>query len=282
MSCLPILEIIEKNKSIKWIYSSWGSDVYIFDQLKVSKKKFIRVLNRTNYYFSDCQRDYSIVKKNGFKGKYLGCFPGGGGYDFNLTDKYISKPASSRHTILVKGYQDKIGRSLAVIKALLLLKNQLKNYKIIVFSADDTILNFERNLKISEQINISVYGKSKNLPHLEIMKLMGESLIYIGNSISDGMPNTLIEAIVMGAFPIQSNPGGVTEEVITHKENGLLIEDPENIEEIKNLILNALSNSKLVEKAFIINQMEIKPSFEINKIKTNVLKAYNKVAKDHR
>ena len=124
--------------------------------------------------------------------------------------------------------------------------------------------------------------KSKFLPHIEILKLMGEALIYIGNSNSDGMPNTLLEAIGMGAFPIQSNPGGASAEVITNNENGLLIEDYENVEEIKNLILNGLSNSKLVEKAFIINQMEIKPNFEIDKIKTNVLKAYNKVAKNHR
>ena len=44
------------------------------------------------------------------------------------------------------------------------------------------------------------------LPQDELMKLIGKSLIYIGNSISDGMPNTLLEAIVMGVFRIQSNP----------------------------------------------------------------------------
>ena len=279
IACIPILPILENNESIKWIYSSWGSDVYIFDKLKVPKNKFKRVLERTNYYFSDCKRDFLIVKNNGFKGEYLGCFPGGGGYDLGLIDKYISRPASSRHTILVKGYQGKIGRSLNVLKALLLLKKELKNYKIIVFSADKEIINFEKKLNLSDHINISVYGRNKNLPHLEIIKLMGESLIYIGNSISDGIPNTLLEAIIMGAFPIQTNPGGATEEIITHRENGLLINDPENIEEIKDHVLVALSNSKLIEKAFIINQMEIKPGYEINRIKSQVLKAYNKVEK---
>jgi hypothetical protein len=42
----------------------------------------------------------------------------------------------------------------------------------------------------------------------------GQSILHIGNSISDGMPNALLEAMGMGAFPIQSNPGKVSEEVI--------------------------------------------------------------------
>ena len=75
--------------------------------------------------------------------------------------------------------------------------------------------------------NVIDYIKNNNLPyvvydrhglsHSDILTIMGKSLLYIGNSISDGMPNTLLEAIVMGAFPIQSNPGKVTEEIIEHK-----------------------------------------------------------------
>jgi hypothetical protein len=40
-----------------------------------------------------------------------------------------------------------------------------------------------------------------------------QSVLHIGNSISDGMPNALLEAMGMGAFSIQSNPGKVSEEV---------------------------------------------------------------------
>jgi glycosyltransferase involved in cell wall biosynthesis len=82
---------------------------------------------------------------------------------------------------------------------------------------------------------------------------MGESLIYIGNSISDGMPNTLLEALTMGAFPIQSNPGGVTEEIIENGKNGFLINNPESILEIEKIILNAVLNLNLIENAAIEN-----------------------------
>ena len=93
------------------------------------------------------------------------------------------------------------------------------------------------------------------------------------------MPNTLLEAIGMGAFPIQSNPGGASAEVITHNENGFLINDFNDVDEIKGLIQKGLSSSKLIEKAFIINQMEIKSDYEREKIQRKVLACYNKVNK---
>lgn len=85
---------------------------------------------------------------------------------------------------------------------------------------------------------------------------MGKSLIYIGNSNSDGMPNTMLEAIFMGAFPVQSNPGGVTAELIQHGVNGLLIEDCEDVDQmvfviksslIQNYTLAQNENSKIAE-----------------------------------
>lgn len=77
---------------------------------------------------------------------------------------------------------------------------------------------------------------------MEVIKLMGQSLIYIGNSNSDGIPNTLLEAICMDVFPIQSNPGGATAEIIQHAVNGMLIENCEDVFEIKMMIFNAISS----------------------------------------
>lgn len=280
ISCVPILSVMKKYQNLPWIYSSWGSDLYFFKNKPKYLKDIKKVLPRVNYLITDCKRDVAIAKDLGFKGTVLGTFPGGGGFQFNEVDKYIVKPASERHTILVKGYQGRSGRSINVLKALLDIKAELKNYKVIVFGADAEVVAFSEKNNLEELLNFSIYRRTKFLPHLEIMKLMGEALIYIGNSNSDGMPNTLLEAIAMGAFPIQSNPGGATEEVITNNENGFLIQNCEDIDEIKNLTLKAISNSKLIEKAFIINQMEIKPNYEREKVKQQVVAQYNLINKN--
>lgn len=280
ISCTPILSVMQKHKNLPWIYSSWGSDLFYFRNFPKHKKDIKKVLPRINYLITDCKRDVEIAKGLGFNGELLGTYPGGGGFNFSESNKYIVTPASERHTVLVKGYQGRSGRSLIVIKALLQLTDQLKNYKVIVFGADNEVVKFSKKNKLEDKLNFSIYSRLKFLPHKEILKLMGESLIYIGNSNSDGMPNTLLEAIAMGAFPIQSNPGGVTKEVITHNQNGFLINDYQNIEEIKDLIIKSLSSSKLIEKAFIINQMEIKANYEREKIQKEVLKSYQLVSKN--
>src|SRR5690606_31155517 len=135
-------------------------------------------------------------------------------------------------------------------------------YQIIVFGADPEVFDYYKSAKINDWPNFKIIGK---ISRKEVLKLMGQSRIYIGNSSSDGMPNTLLEAIIMGAFPIQSNPGGATGEKITHKKNGLLINDPNNTQEIRNLITFALDNKKLLEDAVLWNHENIRPHLDREK-----------------
>ena len=121
ISCLPILNVMEKHPKIKWMYSSWGSDLYNKKGKPNYESNLKKVLSSIDYLFTDCQRDYSIALKYGFKGEFLGTFPGGGGYSFSQLDKYIVKPPTERRTILIKGYQGKLGRSIAVLRAIKLL-----------------------------------------------------------------------------------------------------------------------------------------------------------------
>ena len=249
LSCSPIIEIMEKYSNQKWIYSSWGSDLFYF-QTKLNYLKDIkRVLPRINNLFTDCNRDYEIAKSYGFNGEFLGVFPGGGGFQLTEMESY-KLPLNERKTILIKGFQGRSGRAIPVLKAVLSLKNELTNYDIVVFGADPETIQFVNQTSFSEWGNFEILGK---ILHTDVLKLMGKSLIYIGNSNSDGMPNTMLEAICMGAFPIQSNPGGATAEVIQNGINGLLIEDCEDVNDISVLICEALQlkdlnydNSKLI------------------------------------
>jgi len=277
VACTPIFKVMQKHKDLKWTYSSWGSDLYYFKNIEKYKRDIVKVLPRIDYLFTDCKRDVSIAKRLGFKGMVLGTYPGGGGYDYAKHDKYVKTPVGERNMILVKGYQGRSGRCIEVLKALVELQRELEPYQVVVFGADKEVEGFISSEKVSQKINVMVHGIGAFMPHESIMKLMGEALLYIGNSNSDGMPNTLLEAIAQGAFPIQSNPGGASAEVIKQNENGLLIEDCEDVEHIKGLVSKALSNPDLMEKAFKVNQSEIKPRFEIANIRRQVLEAYDNI-----
>jgi glycosyltransferase involved in cell wall biosynthesis len=272
VSCTPIFEVMNKYKNIKWIYSSWGSDLFYYQNKSNYLKDIQKVLPRIDYLFTDCNRDYEIAKRHGFVGYFLGVFPGGGGFDLNRL-KAFSLPQDKRKTILIKGFQGRSGRAIPVLKALETLEKELQDFEIVIFGADKDVVDYCNKTKLAQWENFTVYGK---LSHQEVLQWMGKALIYVGNSNSDGIPNTLLEAICMDVFPIQSNPGGVTEEIIINGKNGLLIEDCEDEEEIINKIKTVLKTPALIQNAVTYNAI-IKEGLDYNRIKSNIVEKYNAI-----
>lgn len=272
VACTPIIKVMEKYQHLQWIYSSWGSDLFYFQNTPIYLKDIKWVLPRINFLFTDCKRDYEIAKTYGFTGEFLGVFPGGGGFPLFEMQAY-SLPLEQRKTILIKGFQGRSGRAITVLKAVQKLKEQLQDYKIVVFGADEEVFEYTAKSKLAGWSNFFIQGK---ISQKEVWKLMGESLIYIGNSNSDGVPNTLLEAISMDVFPIQSNPGGVTEEVIEHGVNGLFIGNCEDVNEIENNISHAINSPLLLQKALLINK-QFKENLSDQKIQNEVIKCYEKL-----
>tara|TARA_R110002051_G_scaffold193682_1_gene262011 strand:- start:7649 stop:8797 length:1149 start_codon:yes stop_codon:yes gene_type:complete len=275
VSCGPILEVMQRHDRIKWLYSSWGSDLYYFQNIKEYLDQIKEVLPSMDYLMTDCQRDAQIAVKYGFKGNHLGVFPGGGGFNVSAIT-LLRKEFDKRNVILVKGNQNRSGRALVVLKAIDQLGDKLKDYKVVVFGAEDqSVLAYGKNGSKKHGIpSIEVRGLQD---HDAILAAMCSAKIYIGNSNSDGMPNTLLEAICCGAFPIQSNPGGATGELIKDGTNGLLIEDCEDVDALKSIILKAINADNLLEKGVHYNDKYLLPKLEQKEVRAQVLKAYDKI-----
>ena len=263
----PILKTMQKYPHIPWLYSCWGNDLYYYQQFSTHLKKIKQVLQRVDFLHTDCTRDLVLARQLGFSGTHVGVIPGGAGYNLSLLDEF-KQPIYQRKIILAKGYEHQFGRGLTIVKALHLIQNEIQDYEVVIFGAHPIIVNYVKLNKLSFNC-----FETHELSHQELMALMGKSLLYIGNSISDGMPNTLLEAIVMGVFPIQSNPGGVTQEMVNHGVNGCLIENQESIDEIRQLIKLAITNPMLIENARKINEIlaQERLNYDINKKKVRNL-----------
>jgi hypothetical protein len=270
ISCTPIYEVMKKYREVNWLYSSWGSDLYYFQHDTAYLKDIQKVLLRMDYLITDCHRDYQIALKHGFKGKFLGVIPGGGGFELAPIQKNI-QAVSERKIILVKGNQNRSGRALPVLEAIMTIAPMLKGYKVVVFGTQTpAVFEFQN----SRDLDIEVHGL---LNHSRVLDLMCASLIYIGNSNSDGMPNTLLEAMCCGAFPIQSNPGNATAEIVTHASNGLLIEDCESSEEIQQHISFAVKNLAMIQNAFAYNQAYAQKHLSREVLTKKALKMYQTI-----
>ncbi|MBZ9632362.1 glycosyltransferase family 4 protein [Salegentibacter sp. LM13S] len=266
----PLLGVMQKKTAVKWIFSAWGNDLFYGQQLQRQSIEMKLALPCLHFMFADCTRDYFVARKHGFKGEYLGTYPTGGGYRLHKYQK-STYPFESKKCIIIKGYQDNLGRCNTVLEALEKLKAELFNFKIIVFGANEKVEKFAKKNGIYFWDNFELYF---HIPHKEVLELMGKSKIYIGNNISDGLPNTLLEAIIMKCFPIQSNPGGASSELIADGYNGLLIENPESSIEIKDLVVRAIKDENLMKNAIEHNSKYIVPKLEREYIRKQVLEKY--------
>jgi glycosyltransferase involved in cell wall biosynthesis len=190
--------------------------------------------------------------------------PGGAGV--RLVKQQTNKV---RHIILVKGYEHEFGRAINVLKALKNIDLEHYGLRVVVFAAHMKPVNF----MLENGYNFEYFHRHQ-LRNDEVISLMSKSLLYIANSTSDGIPNTLLEAMSTGAFPIQSNPGGATEEVIEDKVNGLILHEPESISSIADTISEALENPKLLREGFKLNRDIIRERFTREFVGEKIRKLY--------
>jgi glycosyltransferase involved in cell wall biosynthesis len=272
----PILKTMQKYPQIKWLYSCWGSDLFYYQNQSQHVSKIKSVLSSIQYLHTDCNRDFLIAQSLGFKGKHLGVIPGGGGFHLEQFLPY-SEPLSERKIILIKGYHHHVGRGMVLVKAVRSIQESIEKFgfKVVVFGAHQEVIDYV----ITNQLSYKVYDRH-GLTHQELLQLMGKSALYLGNSISDGMPNTLLEAIIMGAFPIQSNPGKVTAEIITEGENGFLIENPNDDIAISNVILDVLQQPELLQKAFEVNQKIARERLDYSVNRQKIIALYQQIEND--
>ncbi|UFH35711.1 glycosyltransferase family 4 protein [Flavobacterium acetivorans] len=272
---LPVLEVIEQRVNLKFIYSSWGNDVYFYKELGVPEEQFKKFLKRVDYLITDCKRDYEIINQNDFRGKFLGVYPGNGG--INIEEKYI-QAIKERNVLIIKGYEDRLGKALKVIEAIELVPFELlKNLQIIIYSADISVKERVEKSDFFKSLKVEIYEREVFIANADLLQLMGRSILHIANNISDGMPNVLLEAMGMGAFPIQSNPGKATEEVIAHGVNGLLIENPFDSLEIAKNIEWAILNPAVRAQAQKHNVDFVAKNYNREYLKAGIVQLYKDI-----
>ncbi|BDU23548.1 glycosyltransferase family 4 protein [Flavobacterium sp. GSB-24] len=275
LSCLPILDVMNEYPKTKWLYSSWGSDIFLHEKLGITKEKFAEVLKRVDYLITDCERDHQITLQNGFINKFLGVFMGNGGIRIN--ENFILN-SNQRNIVLIKGYEDGIGKALQIIEAIELLPIKLfENFKIVIYSTDVSVKEKVEKSNYFKCLDIKIYLRGEFISNDLLLEIMGRSILHVANSISDGLPTSGVEAMGMGAFPIQSNPGNVSEEFIIHGKSGYLITNPFDTEEIAEHIQNALKNKELRENAKLYNVNFVYQNFNRDHLKKQIIKLYEKV-----
>jgi glycosyltransferase involved in cell wall biosynthesis len=261
-----------------WIHTVWGSDIYLFGPLKEHREKIKYVLKSCDYYTCECQRDIKLARIFGFKGEVLLASSAEGGFDLQASLKLRPVgPVSDRRIIMLKGYQGWAGRALVGLRALERCADLLEGYEIVIYAAaPEVVIAAEL---FTESTGIPTIIIPNGTPHQEILSLHGKARLSIGLSISDGLPSSFLEALVMGSFPIQSNTSCADEWIVDGK-TGILV-PPNDPEIIEVAIRRALTDDDLVNQASERNFKLATEKLDQSILKLKAIEMYQRVFKRH-
>jgi len=258
-----------------WIVTNWGSDIFLFGRLSEHVEKIKAVLSACDYYDCECHRDVELARVFGFKGEVLPVLPNTGGFDIERMHQFRQPgPASARRLIVLKGYQGWAGRALVGLRAIELSADALKGYRVAVYLAGEDVRISAELVSKSTGIPIDIVPHSS---HEDMLRLHGRARVSIGLSISDAASTSMLEAMVMGSFPIQSCTA-CADEWIKDGVTGLIVpsEDPELI---AAAISRAVSDDALVDCAAELNTQIARERMDYRLIQHQVIAMYEKVAK---
>ncbi len=259
-----------------WWHTNWGSDIYLFGRLKEHRDKIKGVLHECDYYSCECERDVKLAKEMGFSKTIMPVYPNTGGFDLKNLDKMrggLVKP-SKRKIIMLKGYQGWSGRALVALRALTRIKEFLKEYKILIYTYHEVDVMIAAEL-LSIEAGIDIHYIPINSKHGEILRLHGKARVSIGLSISDAISTSVLEAMAMGSFPIQSWTSAANEWFEDGK-SGLLV-PPEDPEIVAEAIKRALTDDELVDRAYEMNWDTVKERLNYDLLKEKTISSYKHI-----
>ncbi len=262
----------------RWIYSSWGSDLFYYGRLPEHERRVRAVLAACDFFIADCERDIALARELGFNGEVLGAVVATAGFDLeSMRPLRQSGPVSARTAIALKGLHTDawVARGLIALQAVHLCADELAEVEIVVYSASPNVRHAAEYVGRLTGLDLQVMPPSRDVPYSDVISLLGRARIAVAVNISDGTPIALLEAMIMGAFPIQSDTVS-TREWITDGRNGLLV-DAEDPASVAAALRRAVSEDALVDSAAELNNRLAAERLDRSVVVPKVLELYERV-----
>lgn len=255
-----------------WIATNYGSDIYLYGRQPEHEHRIRAVLSDADFYAAECRRDVPLARDLGFSGRLFSLVPNSGGIDLAQAARCSSPgPTSQRRAIAVKGYQHFAGRALTVLEVLDRDPDLVRGYEVNVYAPSTDVAEAAISLGARHRLDVIVWPEQA--PHEEILRLHGRSRVSIGISLSDGISTSFLEAMAMGALPIQSDTACANEWIVDGS-GGILV-DPRDHSAIAEALRRALSDDAFVDRAAEQNALNIKARADSRKIGEQLVRAYS-------
>jgi glycosyltransferase involved in cell wall biosynthesis len=256
------------------VVSTWGNDFTLHAPSTRLMSHYTRWTTQVaDALHSDCHRDVRLAREWGFvRGKPTLVAPGNGGIRANVFYP-PEKPVEEPIVLNPRGFRPYV-RNDVFFKAIPLVLEKRPDAKFLfsLMAGEPQAEQWIRELEIAHAVEL--------LPaqsHSEIAETFRRAQVVASPGIHDGTPNTLLEGIACGCFPIAGDLESIRE-WITHNKNGLLF-DPTEAPSIAQAVLTALENKNLRREGAGLNQKIIVERAEYRHTMERVEDFYREVVK---
>jgi len=233
---------------IPLIVSVWGNDFTLHAPSTPLMRHYThRVMNVTDALHADCMRDVRLAREWGLgMEKPTLVVPGNGGI---RTDVFYPPEEMVISAVIInpRGFRVYI-QNESFFKSIPFVLADRPDAKFICASmaGEAQAIEWIRDLKIEHAVRLI-----PPVSHSQMGELFREAQIVVSSSLHDGTPNTLLEGMACGCFPIAGDLESIRE-WITHGRNGLLV-DPQDPRSIADAILLGLEREDLRRDAAGLN-----------------------------
>ncbi len=234
------------------IVSIWGNDFTLHAPSTRLMSHYTHwTMQVADALHADCHRDVRLAREWGFSEKKPDLVaPGNGG----IRGDVFYSPATPVEVPVVinpRGFRPYVRNDVFFKSIPLVLAKQPNAKFIFALMADEMqARQWIRELNIDHAVELL-----PSLSHYAMAEVFRRAQIVASPSIHDGTPNSLLEGIACGCFPVAGDLESIRE-WITPNENGLLF-DSTNPRSIAEALISAIENKNLREKAAGLNRNSI-------------------------
>lgn len=259
------------------LISVWGNDFTLHAHSSAPMRRLTRqALQRADALHTDCHRDQTLAGDWGYdRGKPAIVLPGGGGVQLAVfyPPEPANQPADSSLTVINPRGLRAYVRNDTFFKAvpLVLARHPEAHFLCPAMAGESAAQAYIQAYRNDPAVAQAV----RLLPRLgrsEMADMYRQAKIVVSITTHDGTPNTLLEALACGCFPIAGDIPSLRE-WITPGENGLLV-DPGDAGELAQAILTAAENSALRDKAGALNLQQVHARAEYGRVMAAAMEFY--------
>lgn len=269
---------------IPFVVSIWGNDLTLHAAGSSSMAAHTRrTLQRADGLMADTYRDLRLAGQWGFAvDRPALAVPGSGGLDLGEAERVNALPPfdwgdflTSETPLVInpRGFRPGSVRNDVFFQAVPMILERLPQtrFACAAMQGQPEALQWVERYRLHHAVRLLPF-----LPQDELWQYFLRAQVTVSISAHDGTPNTLLEAMSCGCFPVAGDIESLRE-WITPGVNGLLVE-PSSAQGLAEAVITALNNADLRQRAAGVNRAILHERADVSVVRERVLEFYRRLA----